>query len=97
MSGNILFLGNKIFEIPPFFEARPGDLGKKVHACLLRFSALKYATRIRIHSSTTDSSGNIGKRACLVKTGKREPGNEVAILNTAFKAKKWARSCYVTG
>ena len=41
MSGNILFLGNKIFEIPPFFQARPGDLGKKVHACSLRFSALK--------------------------------------------------------
>ena len=28
MSGNILFLGNKIFEIPPFFQTRPGDLGK---------------------------------------------------------------------
>ena len=39
-SGNILFLGNKIFEIPPFFQTRPGDLGKKVHACSLRFSAL---------------------------------------------------------
>ena len=41
MSGNILFLGNKIFEIPPFFQTRPGDLGKKAHACSLRFSALK--------------------------------------------------------
>ena len=41
MSGNILFLGNKLFEIPPFFQTRPGDLGKKVHACSLRFSALK--------------------------------------------------------
>ena len=41
MSGNILFLGNKIFEIPPFFQTRPGDLGEKVHACSLRFSALK--------------------------------------------------------
>ena len=41
MSGNILILGNKIFEIPPFFQARPGDLGKKVHACSLRFSAPK--------------------------------------------------------
>ena len=40
MSGNILFLGNKIFEIPPFFQTRPGDLGKKVHACSIRFSAL---------------------------------------------------------
>ena len=26
MSGNILFLGKKIFEIPPFFQTRPGDL-----------------------------------------------------------------------
>ena len=41
MSGNILFLGNKIFEIPPFFQIRPGDLGKKVHTFSLRFSALK--------------------------------------------------------
>ena len=40
MSGNILFLGKKSFEIPPFFQTRPGDLGKKVHACSLRFSAL---------------------------------------------------------
>ena len=31
----------KIFEIPPFFQTRPGDVGEKVHACLLRFSALK--------------------------------------------------------
>ena len=41
MSGNILFLGNEVFEIPPFFQTWPGDLGKKVHACSLRFSALK--------------------------------------------------------
>ena len=41
MSENILFLGNKIFEIAPFFQTRPGDLGEKVHACSLRFSALK--------------------------------------------------------
>ena len=41
MSGNILFLGNKIFEIPPFFQTRPGDLGENVRACSLRFSALK--------------------------------------------------------
>ena len=45
MSGNILFLGDKIFEIPPFFQTRPGDLGKKVHACSLRFSALKVRSR----------------------------------------------------
>ena len=41
ISGNILFLGNKIFQILPFFQTRPGDLGRKVHACPLRFSALK--------------------------------------------------------
>ena len=39
----LLFLGNEIFEIPPFFQTRPGDLGKIVHACSLRFSALKAA------------------------------------------------------
>ena len=48
MSGNILFLCNKIFEIPPFFQTR--DLGKKVHACSVRFSALNcrrlYATKL---------------------------------------------------
>ena len=42
MSGNILFLGNKLFEIPPFFQTRPGDLGKKVRACSLRFSVLNF-------------------------------------------------------
>ena len=46
MSGNILFLGNKIFEIPPFFQTRPGDLSEKVHACSLRFSALKPQTNV---------------------------------------------------
>ena len=48
MSGNILFLGNKIFEIPPFFQTRPGDLGKKVHACSIRFSALNVGTRVHV-------------------------------------------------
>ena len=47
MSGNILFLGNKIFEIPPFLQTRPGDLGKKVHACSLRFSALKCKRKVQ--------------------------------------------------
>ena len=47
MSENILFLGNKIFEIPPFFQARPGDLDKKVHACSLRFSALNTIPTLR--------------------------------------------------
>ena len=37
MSGNILSLGNKIFEIPPFFQARPGDLGKKSSGMLITF------------------------------------------------------------
>ena len=39
-SGNVLLLGKKFFEIPPFFQTGPGDLGEKVHACSLRFSAL---------------------------------------------------------
>jgi len=47
MSGNILFLDNKIFQIPPFFQTRPGDLGKKVHACSLRFSALKICAAVQ--------------------------------------------------
>ena len=41
----MIFLGKKIFEIPPFFQTRPGDLGKKIHACSLRFSALKRSER----------------------------------------------------
>ena len=48
------------------------------------------STRIRqlsVHSSTQDSSRNIGERVCV----------EVAILNTVFTVKNWARSCYVTG
>ena len=45
MSGNIIFLGKKIFEISPFFQTRPGDLGKKVHVCSLLFSALKVRDR----------------------------------------------------
>ena len=61
MSGNILFLGNKIFEIPPFFQTRPGDLGKKVHACSLRFSALNsrcaWGERTHIFYSRASSAG----------------------------------------
>ena len=45
-SGNVLLLGKKSFEIPPFFQTWPGDLGKKVHACSLHFSALKACTGI---------------------------------------------------
>ena len=37
MSGNILFLGNKIFEIPPFFQTGTGDLGKKSSRMLIAF------------------------------------------------------------
>ena len=36
------YFRQKKFEIPPFFQTRPGDLGKKVHACSLRFSALNF-------------------------------------------------------
>ena len=62
------------------------------------------STRIRIHSSTQDLTGNIGNRACVVKRPNfasnltlREPGNKLAILNTVFKVKSWARSCKVAG
>ena len=41
MSEYILFLAKKMLEIPPLFQTRSGDLGKKIHACSLRFSALK--------------------------------------------------------
>ena len=54
------------------------------------------STRIRIHSSTQDSTGNIGNRACVVKRPNfasyltlRESGNKLAILNTVFKVKTW--------
>ena len=50
-----------------------------------------YPTRIPIHSTTQDSSGNIGNRACVVLRAKfatcsalREPGSEVDILITVF-------------
>ena len=41
ISRNILFLDKKIFEIPPFSQTRPGDLGKKVHPYSLRFPLWK--------------------------------------------------------
>ena len=63
ISGNTLFLGKKIFEIPPFFQTRPRDLGKKVHACSLRFSALKFRmamTEARGARFPRKGSGNAG-------------------------------------
>ena len=66
MSGNILFLGNKIFEIPPFFQTRPGELGEKVHACSLRFSALNPRGLLRMMAgepiSTQSSSAHVEER-----------------------------------
>ena len=70
MSGNILFLGNKIFEIPPFFQTRPGDLGKKVHACSLRFSALKRGTRINLYDELVIETKTGGTRIVLKATCK---------------------------
>ena len=40
-SGNVLLLDKKKNWNPAIFQTRPGDLGKKVQACSLRFSALK--------------------------------------------------------
>ena len=57
-SGSVLLLGKIFFEIPPIFQTRPGDLGKKVHACSLRFSALNMPTTVHrrktSHWSTRD-------------------------------------------
>ena len=53
MSGNVIFLGKKIFEIPPFFQTRPGDLGKTVHACSLHFSALKRMGGLKTKSTSS--------------------------------------------
>ena len=76
MSGNILFLGSKIFEIPPFFQTRPGDLGKKVHACSLRFSALKVRARV-IYLNQTDIRhqilGDVGVRVMHSRSGLKPP------------------------
>ena len=55
-SGNVLLLGIKIFEIPPFFHTRSGDLGKKVQACSLRFSTLKLLCLSRESLSCDTSS-----------------------------------------
>ena len=54
------------------------------HVSLFKSNLLihTYPTRIRTHSSTQDSSGNIGNRACV----------EVAILNTVFTVNSWAQS-----
>ena len=37
MSGNILVLGKKIFEIPPLFQTRPRDLGKSSRMIIIFF------------------------------------------------------------
>ena len=54
-----MFLGKKIFEIPPFFQTQPGDLGKKVHACSLRFSAPKFTADLkRLHPEINMYTGS---------------------------------------
>ena len=68
MSGNILFLGKKIFEIPPFFQTRPGDLSKKVHTCSLRFSALKKQDRPITRRWETGSEEHGDVLNCLFRT-----------------------------
>ena len=37
MSGNILYLSKRMFEIQPLFQTRPGDLGKKGSRMLITF------------------------------------------------------------
>ena len=86
MSGNILFLGNKIFEIPLFFQTRPGDLGENVRACSLRFSALNhYGRSISFPGFSPTGRGRVGEN----------PRNQVelctakyCLLLKAFEKKK---------
>ena len=57
---------------PDIFESAPFFPDSKISTCtLIRiqivFARPPYPTSIGIHSSTQDSSGNIGKRACVVK------------------------------
>ena len=93
MSGNILFLGNKIFEIPPFFQTRPGDLGKKVHACSLRFSALKVLIGLR----TTGPSSlpwilySIWQPSSQVLSMKRKMHAPLPIFPKEFWVREWIR------
>ena len=83
VSGNILFLGNKLFEIPPFFQTRPGDLGKKVRACLLRFSALK--PRSGIKRKDWEREMGWGESLARARTGARAGGvNSVAPLSAVL-------------
>ena len=91
---------------PDIFESTTISFRFKIfHVHTYPFSnRICHSTRIRIHSSAQDSSGNTGNRACVVTTGKgrvkstRENfGTEVAILNTVFTVKNWVESCYVTG
>ena len=74
MSRNILILSKKIFEIPPFSQTRPGDLGKKVHACSLCFSALKRTTcSIQPRSQSSSAISDVTSPTKLV--GKIRQGN----------------------
>ena len=68
MSENILFLGKKIFEISPFFQTGSGDLGKKVHPCSLRFSALKEADMF-ISEGDLERVLVVGLRAVSLESG----------------------------
>ena len=79
MSGSILFLGNKIFEIPPFFQTRPGDLGKKVHACSLRFSALKTGCRLNYRIASWEC---LGRHCLLSKLREKELSQTSSLKST---------------
>ena len=73
MSGNILFLAKKIFEMPPFFQTRPGDLGKKkfTHTHFsLRFSALKHVARIKFRTQALASDHAFGKTGAIFTIGR---------------------------
>ena len=59
----------------------------------IEFTVHTYPTRIRIHSSTQDSSGNIGNRACVVKHAKFAScsafhGEELGLILLRHRIKK---------
>ena len=89
MSGNILFLGNKIFEVPPFFQTLPGGLGEKVHACSLRFfrpepSALYLETLTSCHDLIKDKNAVTAAVSLALWRLDREKRRRLILRETGF-------------
>ena len=79
------FFGPKIFEIPPFFQTRPGDLGKIVHACSLRFSANVRLLRLQYMAQGSVLKGITSKKA-------RRLSQNADVLGVCLVAKHAAES-----